>query len=167
MPKLIKSYIDSLKIEEKSYEIWDIEIKGFGCMVHPSGRKTYYFVYRYKSSKKQRLKIGVHGNITCETAREIVRGWAGDLARGLDPKEHNKKQETDQKHSLSMEAFLRLYIEKYKKIHNKQNTVKNDMYKINTFSENHPYPSSLGKKQRSGISCGNQALGINARYELY
>jgi integrase len=60
-----------------------------------------------------------------------VRGWAGDLARGLDPKEHNKKQETDQKHSLSMEAFLRLYIEKYKKIHNKQNTVKNDMYKIN------------------------------------
>jgi hypothetical protein len=52
MPKLIKSYIDSLKIEEKSYEIWDTEIKGFGYMVHPSGRKTYYFVYRYKSSKK-------------------------------------------------------------------------------------------------------------------
>ena len=60
-----------------------------------------------------------------------MRGWAGDLARGLDPKEHNKKQETDQKHSLSMEAFLRLYIEKNKKIHNKQNKVKNDMYKIN------------------------------------
>lgn len=84
-----------------------------------------------KVARSNALRLGVHGNITCETAREIVRGWAGDLARGLDPKEHNKKQETDQKHSLSMEAFLKLYIEKYKKIHNKQNTVKNDMYKIN------------------------------------
>lgn len=132
MPKLVKSYVDSLKIEHKPYEVWDTEIKGFGCMVHPSGRKTYYFVYRYKSSKKQRLKIGVHGNITCEIAREIVRGWSGDLARGIDPKEHNHQQETDQKQSVSVEEFMKIYIQKYKKVHNKQNTVTKDMHRINS-----------------------------------
>ena len=130
MPKLIKSYIDSLKTAEKAYEVWDIEIKGFGCMVHPSGRKTYYFVYRYKNSKKQRIKVGVHGSITCETAREIVRGWAGDLARGIDPKEHKKTQETEQKQSISVEVFLKIYIEKYKKVYNKKSTIERDMYRI-------------------------------------
>ena len=91
MPKLTKSYVEALRPTEKSYEVWDTDIKGLGCMVHPSGRKTYYFLYRYKDARKQRLKVGVHGHITCEIAREIVRGWAGDLARGIDPKEYNKK----------------------------------------------------------------------------
>src|ERR1700759_5157041 len=102
MPKLIKSYIDSLKGKEKLYEVWDTEIKGLGCMVLPTGRKTYYFVYRYNNSNKQRIKIGVHGNITCETAREIARGWAGDLARGIDPQTHQQKQEVEKNKSISI-----------------------------------------------------------------
>jgi hypothetical protein len=40
MPKLIKSYIDSLKIEIKPYEVWDTKIKGFGCMVYPFRKKN-------------------------------------------------------------------------------------------------------------------------------
>ena len=111
-PKLTKSYIDTLKPTEKSYEVWDTEVKGVGCMIHPSGRKTYYFVYRFNSNTKQRLKIGVHGSVTCEIARDIARGWAGDLARGIDPKEHLKKQEIEAKQSLTMEAFLALFTEK-------------------------------------------------------
>ena len=130
MPKLTKSYIDALRPTEKSYEVWDTDVRGLGCMVHPSGRKTYYFLYRYKDARKQRLKVGVHGHITCEIAREIVRGWTGDLARGIDPKDHNKKQETEEKYSITIEAFLDLYVEKHKKVHNKEGTIKRDIPRI-------------------------------------
>ena len=130
MPKLTKSYIDALKPSEKLYEVWDTDIKGLGCMVHPTGRKTYYFLYRHNGSSKQRLRIGIHGNITCEIAREIVRGWTGDLARGIDPKENSKKQETDEKHSVTMRAFLGLYVEKHMKVQNKEGTIKRDIPRI-------------------------------------
>jgi integrase len=99
-------------------------------MVHPTGKKTYYFLYRHNNDKKQRLKVGVHGHITCEIARELVRGWTGDLARGIDPKEHNKKQEVEEKKSLTMEDFLKLYTEKHKKVHNKESTISRDSYRL-------------------------------------
>jgi integrase len=99
-------------------------------MVHPSGRKAYYFLYRHKVDRKQRLKVGVHGHITCDIAREIVRGWAGDLARGIDPKEHNKKQEIQEKQSITMEVFLKIFMEKHKSVHNKVGTVKQDGMRI-------------------------------------
>jgi integrase len=130
VPKFTKSYIDSLKTEDKPYEVWDTDIKGLGIMVHPSSRKTYYFLYRNKSSKKERLKVGVHGNITCEIAREIVRGWAGDLARGINPKDHNKKQQIEEKQSVTIGAFMDLFVEKHKKVHNKEGTIKRDMPRI-------------------------------------
>lgn len=131
MPKFTKSYIDSLMPAEKLYEVWDTEIKGLGCMVHPTGRKTYYFLYRYnKGTRKQRLKVGIHGYITCDIAREIVRGWMGDLARGIDPKEHNKKQEIETKQSLTLEAFLTLFTEKHRKVHNKKSTLSSDNYRL-------------------------------------
>jgi len=130
MPKLTKSYIDTLKPTGKSYEVWDTDIKGLGCMVHPSGRKTYYFLYRHNGSKKQRLKVGIHGNITCEIAREIARGWTGDLARGIDPKDQNKKRESEEKQSILMKEFLTIYAEKHKKAHNKHSTIHRDSYRL-------------------------------------
>lgn len=133
MPKFTKSYLEALKPKEKFYEVWDADIKGFGCMVHPTGKKTYYLVYRYnKSTRKQRLKVGVHGHITCDIARGIIRGWMGDLARGIDPKEHYKKESEKSKQHITVEAFLNLFVEKYKKVHNKPSTVKKDVERINS-----------------------------------
>ncbi|MBM3469148.1 MAG: DUF4102 domain-containing protein [Alphaproteobacteria bacterium] len=133
MPKFTKSYLEALKPEEKYYEVWDTEIKGLGCRVHSTGNKTYYFIYRYnKDTRKQRLKVGVHGHITCDIAREIVRGWMGDLARGIDPKKRNKKEAYVGKQFITMEAFLDLFVEKYKKVHNKPSTIKKDVERINS-----------------------------------
>lgn len=132
MPKFTKSYIESLPIHDRIYEVWDTEVKGLGCMVNTSGKKTYYFLYRLlKGTKKQRLKIGVHGNITCDIARDIARGWMGDIVRGIDPKEHLKKQESNAKQSITLEAFLNLFVEKYKKVQNKESTINRDSYRLN------------------------------------
>jgi hypothetical protein len=95
-------------------------------MVHPTGRKTFYFLYRHIGTSKRRLKVGVYGSITCDIAREIVRGWTGDLARGLDPKDQNKKREIEEKHSITMKAFLGIFTEKHKKVHNKESTNNRD-----------------------------------------
>ena len=130
MPKFTKSYIDSLKPTEKFYEIWDTEIKGFGCMVHPSGRKVYYFLYRLNGKRKQRLKVGVHGNITCDEARNIVIGWSGDLARGIDPKVQKKNLEVQEQQMITLEEYLAVFMEKYKIIHNKQTTISRDVPRI-------------------------------------
>jgi len=133
MPKFTKSYLEALKPQEKLFEVWDTEIKGLGCMVHPTGKKTYYFIYRdNKVTRKQRLKVGVHGHITCDIAREIVRGWMGDLARGINPKERHKRELENGKQYITVEAFLNLFVEKYKKVHNKPSTIKKDVERINS-----------------------------------
>lgn len=130
MPKFTKGYIDSLKPKDKPYEVWDTDLKGLGVMVHPSNRKTYYFVYRYKSLKKERLKVGVHGNITCEIAREIIRGWSGDLVRGINPKDHNKRQEIDIKQSMLFVDFWQIFTDKYIAQHHRPSTVKGNKSRI-------------------------------------
>lgn len=142
MPKFTKNYIDSLKPTEKFYEVWDAEIKGFGCMVHPSGRRVYYFLYRHNGKRKQRLKIGVQGNITCDEARNIAKGWSGDVARGIDPKEQSKRREIYEKEESSLAAFLDVFMEKHKNIHNKPGTAKQDGLRI----KNIILPFMSGKK---------------------
>lgn len=131
MPKFTKSYIEGLKPKEKPYEVWDTEVKGLGCKVYSTGRKVYYFLYRSSNSNtKQRLKVGVHASITCDIARDIARGWAGDIARRINPKEHIEKQEAKEKQSITMDCFLKIYVEKYKNVYNKQTTIDRDAYRI-------------------------------------
>jgi integrase len=113
MPKFTKTYVDSLKVKDRPYEVWDTDLKGLGVKIHPSSRKTYYFLFRYKSSRKERLKVGVHGNITCEIAREIVRGWAGDLARGINTKDTNRRKEAEAKQTFLFSDFWKIFTDKY------------------------------------------------------
>lgn len=130
MPKFTLAYIKSLKPTEKLYEVWDTETKGFGCMVHPSGRKVYYFLYRHNGKRKKRLKVGVQGNITCDEARNIAIGWGGDLARGIDPKAQSKMKGIHEKEETSLAAFLEIFMAKHKRIHNKPGTAKQDGLRI-------------------------------------
>lgn len=131
MPKFTKNYIDSLKVEPKAYEVWDTELKGLGVKVHPSNRKTYYFVYRHNSPRKERLKVGIHGNVTCEIAREIARGWAGDLARGINPKEQAKRLKAEEQKSMLFADFWGIFTDKYINEHHKPSTRRSHKSRIN------------------------------------
>lgn len=143
MPKLTKKIIDSAQpITNKTFYVWDQEIKGFSCQILPSGRKTYYYIYRNAQKKWQRLKIGVHGSITCELARGIAQGWAGDLARGTDPKEYKKKQEEDRNKSVSFEEFWKIFTERYIQERHKASTIKGDHHRV----KNHILPFFRSKK---------------------
>jgi Arm DNA-binding domain len=44
--KLTKRVVDGAQPEQYRYIVWDIEVRGFGLRVAPSGRKTFIARYR-------------------------------------------------------------------------------------------------------------------------
>lgn len=92
MPKLTKRCIESIKPPlSKDLTMWDSELKGFGVVVMPSGRCTYVIQYRNTANTKKSLKLGVHGHITAEEARELAKKRFANIAQGLDPAEEKKQ----------------------------------------------------------------------------
>lgn len=69
----------------KDIVIWDTELKGFGCKITPTGRKTFFYYYRTSSGQQRRPAIGTFGAIQPEAARNIAKAWAAMVAQGLDP----------------------------------------------------------------------------------
>ena len=95
MPKLTKRYVESIKPpSSKDFTIWDSDLKGFGVVVMPSGRCTYVIQYRNAANTKKRLKLGVHGHITTEEARDLAKNRFASIAQGLDPAEEKKQVKT-------------------------------------------------------------------------
>jgi len=92
MPKLTKRFIEAITPDpEKSLQYWDTELKGFGVIVLPSGRRTYVLQYRNAYRVQKRLKIGNHGHLTTEEARNLARQHLRDIAHGEDPVAQKKE----------------------------------------------------------------------------
>ena len=85
MPKLTKRIIDLAMPEEKALFIWDTELKGFCCKITLTGKKSYFLFYRTSHGRQRKPKIGDHGAITCEQARDMEQQWLAAVARGEDP----------------------------------------------------------------------------------
>jgi len=108
MPKLTKRFVESAVTNQDRQKIfWDSELKGFGLVVLPSGRCTYCVQYRNQQRKLKRLKIGVHGHISAEQAREIAKIHLGRVAHGEDP----ASQKKDRKNKASMNDLIMDYLE--------------------------------------------------------
>lgn len=132
MPKLIKSLIDSSLPKEKDYILWDSEIRGFGCRILPSGKKTYVFHYRAPLTKKSSyIKIGIHGNLTVDEARIKAKGLAFSIASENDPKEQKKKAVIDQKLSITFKEFWEVFTAKHINVIHKPSTISRNASRIN------------------------------------
>ena len=60
MTKITKRFVESIKPDsEKTLIHWDSDLKGFGVIVLPSGRRTYCIQYINVHRIKRRLKLGV------------------------------------------------------------------------------------------------------------
>ncbi|MBY0272336.1 MAG: Arm DNA-binding domain-containing protein [Alphaproteobacteria bacterium] len=69
--KLTKRVVESAVPNPiKRIEIWDTEVTGFCVRIYPTGKKTYFLQYRNKKQETHIIKIGVHGPITTELARQ-------------------------------------------------------------------------------------------------
>lgn len=84
--KLTKRVVEAYPSDSsKRTLIWDTEVIGFCIRVYPTGRKTYFFQYRNLYRETKFIKIGVHGNITTEQAREKATQLALKVSAGGDP----------------------------------------------------------------------------------
>lgn len=132
MPKLIKSLIDNSLSKGKDYIVWDNEIKGFGCRILPSGKKTYVFHYRAPLTKKSSyVKIGIHGNLTVDEARTKAKRLAFFISSEIDPKEQKKKAVIDSKMSMSFKEFWEVFTEKHINVTHKPSTITRNASRIN------------------------------------
>ena len=114
MPKLTKAVIDNSRPKEKHYFVWDTEIKGFGCQILKGGKKTYSFYYHSPvTRKKGYIKIGCHGNITVDFARNRAKALSAAVASGIDPREEKKEKLIEQKQSIFFRDFFEVFKEKY------------------------------------------------------
>lgn len=91
MPKLTKKIVESTLPQTKDLILWDSEINGFFCKITPAGRKSYFLYYRTHDRRQRRPKIGDHGIMTCEQARNIAQRWLLEVSQGKDPS--GEKQE--------------------------------------------------------------------------
>lgn len=110
MPKMTKRLVESIKPNPTKIEkVWDSEIKGFGLIILPSGRKTYCVEYRNENRRKKRLKIGVHGILTTEEARKAAVQLLAKVAQGKDPAREKKIKQ----HLQTISDLSKEYIERH------------------------------------------------------
>lgn len=64
--------------------LFDTEIAGFAVKVTPEGSRIYLLQYEH-AGRKRRYRIGRHGELTAEEARDRARRLRVQVADGIDP----------------------------------------------------------------------------------
>lgn len=123
--KLTKKAVDAAEPRDVRYCVWDAELKGFGLQVErrrvdrPDAAKSYLLRYRLPGAgrgvDKGYLRLGRHGQVTADQAREQAKIALGQIAAGIDPAlERAKAREAEAARnirSMTLEDLGKLFIE--------------------------------------------------------
>lgn len=88
--------------------------QGFGLRVTPNGVKSFIFQYRLKGFPARRLTIGKYGKLTVAQGRKIAQDHAYSVAKGLDPREAQRKKARDAR-TLGFAEYLDRFVTVYLK----------------------------------------------------
>ena len=104
-------FFDDHKIENGKLKASGV--KGLLLRVAPSGRKTFYYRYRY-AEKSRRYKLGTYPTLSLADARDKVREYSQKVAEGIDPAEEKKARINKERVTLGqyIERFKRGYIKR-------------------------------------------------------
>jgi Arm DNA-binding domain len=86
--KLTKRSVDAAGPKKHRYIVWDVEVRGFGLRVEPSGRKAFIARYRVGGGRRgiqRQATLGRYGTITPDQARKLARRILAAVANGEDP----------------------------------------------------------------------------------
>ncbi|WP_061508552.1 site-specific integrase [Acetobacter malorum] len=87
--RLTKPVVDKAEVRDSRYDLWDLDLAGFGLRIEKSGTKTFIIRYRIegggRSAPRRFLALGRFGALTVEQARRKARGLLGAVAHGEDP----------------------------------------------------------------------------------
>lgn len=70
--RVTKRSVEAAKPVDKRYFLWDDELKGFGCCIHPSGRRVYVVRYISREGRDRRMVLGAHGPLTPQQVRLLA-----------------------------------------------------------------------------------------------
>lgn len=109
--KITKKSVDALKCApgKERDVMWDTDLAGFGVVVMPSGAKTYVVQYRH-GRQTRRMKVGKHGPLTPDEARQRAKEILGDVARDKDPLEERRAKRTEQPFRKLAEGYMQLHV---------------------------------------------------------
>ncbi len=108
--KLTKRVVESAVPDpSKRIVLWDTEITGLCVRIYPSGKKTYFLQYRNKDRETHKVKIGVHGTITTELAREQAVKLSLNISIGEDPSIKVVSENKDHSMQDLAEQYLSLH----------------------------------------------------------
>lgn len=81
--------------QNKPYEVWDTDLRGFLLKVRPGSPASYYFSY-YKPTdgKRTRYLIGRVTELTATQARDKALELMADVVKGVDPMAEKRKRTT-------------------------------------------------------------------------
>lgn len=83
--KITKAAVESAIATGKAVDLRDTEVTGLMLRVRPTGRHTYFFRYVTKDGVERKPRIGEHGPLTPQQARDLARQMALEVATGKDP----------------------------------------------------------------------------------
>ncbi len=128
MRKLTKRTIDTLAPGDSDYTVWDREVAGFGCRVHPKGRKTFIFKYRVgggRAAAQRKMTLGPYGEgFTVDQARTMAKQANADVLQGRDP----AGQRSQHRAAETLETFSKRYMSDHATPMKKPRSVTNDRW---------------------------------------
>ena len=80
---LTERIVRDARPRSKPYVVWDGQVKGLGCRIHPTGRKVYVFSYRAGPIKRY-ATLGRCADMSLRDARDFAREEIGRVGRGGD-----------------------------------------------------------------------------------
>ena len=130
--RITKRVVDGVDLKRGRHVLWDSELKGFGLQVEPTGTKTYIVRYRPKglgrSGPRRFVKLGRHGDVTPDEAREQAKIVLGKVAGGQDPADTRIAERLayeQRKQAITVEQLGEVFLREHAKPLRKASTASN------------------------------------------
>lgn len=141
--KISKRTVDLADCARGRHSLWDSELRGFGIQIEPTGTKTYVVRYRPKGlgrdGPRRFYKIGRHGDLTADEARQRAKVILGLVANGEDPAARLKSARSEhvrRRDALTVEALGGIFLDEHVKARRKARTAAG----YQTLLRKHAYP---------------------------
>ncbi|WP_436642696.1 tyrosine-type recombinase/integrase [Microbaculum sp. FT89] len=116
--RLTKRVVDGLQPDDKPYITYDVDLKGFGVRILPSGVKSWVVEYRPgvgRGVAKKRMTIGSVATLTADEARNAARDILASVRLGSDPLGERAKARDAATVSDLIDQFLSDHVEPKRK----------------------------------------------------
>jgi len=116
--KFTKLMLERLAVQPRPYEAFDTELTGLVFRVEPTGKRTWYFAYRF-GTVRRRFRIGTYPAVTVEAARREATRLAGKVASNVDPQAEiaQLRVRAEQERVSTLKTFIDERYEPWAQVH--------------------------------------------------